>query len=74
MVSLALAAAIVAAQPWQPQSGVSVQATATVRIVAGERVRLGEFGHGGDSSLPAPRKAEVAVEGTQTPAWLDEFP
>jgi hypothetical protein len=74
MVSLALAAAIAAAQPWQPQSGVTAQATATVRIIAGERVRLGQFGRESDPSLPAPRKAEVQVDGAQTPAWLIEFP
>lgn len=74
MVSLALAAAIAAAQPWQPQSGVTAQATATVRIVAGERVRFGEFGRGGEQSMPAPRKTGIRVDGTETPVWLVEFP
>jgi hypothetical protein len=73
MVSLALAAILAAAQPWQPQSGVTAQATATVRIVSGERVHFAELREGGDHSLPKPRKTQLQVNGTEMPAWLVEF-
>ena len=73
MVSLALAAAIAAAQPWQPQSGVTAQATATVRIVAGQRVRFGDLPVTGDQSQPPPRKTEIQVDGNQVPVVLVEF-
>jgi hypothetical protein len=73
MVSLALAAALAAAQPWQPQPGVTAQATATVRIVSGERVHFAELREGGDQSLPTPRKTKLQVNGTEMPAWLVEF-
>jgi hypothetical protein len=73
MVSLALAATLAAAQLWQPQSGVSAQATATVRIVSGESVHFAELREGGDQSLPKPRKTQLQVNGTEMPAWLVEF-
>lgn len=73
MVSLALAAAIAAAQSWQPQSGVTAQATATVRIVAGERVRFGDFKSDGERSLPEPTKTMIQVDGAEVPALLVEF-
>ena len=72
MVSLALTAAIVAAQSWQPQSGVSAQATATVRIVAGQRVRFNDLS-GDRASQPAPRKTNLEVNGAPVPAVLVEF-
>jgi hypothetical protein len=72
MVSLALAAAIAAAQPWQPQSGLTAQATATVRIVAGQQVRFGNTGGQGDS-IPMPRKTKLNVHGGEVPALLVEF-
>lgn len=73
MVSLALAAAIAAAQPWQPQSGVTAQATATVRIVAGQRVRFDALSEQGNRGTPKPRQTKVDVDGTQMPALLVEF-
>jgi hypothetical protein len=72
MASLAFAAAIVAAQAWQPQSGVTAQATATVRIVAGQSVRFDDAG-GDRTSQPGPRKTKLEVNGTQVPAVLVEF-
>jgi hypothetical protein len=73
MVSLAFAAAIAAAQPWQPQSGVTAQATATVRIVAGQRVRFGDRPEDGNQSQPEPRKTKIQADGTQVPVLLVEF-
>jgi hypothetical protein len=73
MVSLALAAAIAAAQPWQPQSGVTAQATATVRIVSGERVRFGDLKAEGGKSQPLPRKTKIETDGGEVPAVLVEF-
>ena len=73
MVSLLAAAAIAAAQPWQPQSGVTAQATATVRIVAGQRVRFDDLKSDGDKSQPPPRKTKLDTGGGQVPAVLVEF-
>jgi hypothetical protein len=73
MVSLALAAAIAAAQPWQPQSGVTAQATASVRIVAGQQVRFGQTG-AQSASIPTPRKTKLNVNDDEVPALLVEFP
>jgi hypothetical protein len=72
MVSLVIAAAIAAAQPWQPQSGVIAQATATVKIVAGEQVRFGQVGSS-ESPLPALRETRIIVDGAEVPARLVEF-
>ena len=72
MASLALLAAIVAAQSWQPQSGVTAQANATVRVVAGQSVRFDDVS-GDGSSQPAPRKTKLEVNGTAMPAVLVEF-
>lgn len=74
MVSLAFAAAIAAAQPWQPHSGVSAQATASVRIVSGQRVRFDALSQPqAIQGLPKPRKTKVDVRGTEVPALLVEF-
>jgi len=73
MVSLALAAALAAAQSWQPQSGVTSQATATVRIVAAERIRFDNPWRG-RSAQPAFRETEVRIDGARIPARLVEFP
>jgi hypothetical protein len=73
MVSLFAAAAIAAAQPWQPQSGVTAQATATVRIVSGQRVRFSDSKSDGDKSQPAPRKTRLETGAGEVPAVLVEF-
>jgi hypothetical protein len=73
MVSLVAAAAIAAAQPWQPQSGVSAQATATVRVVSGEPVRFGDLKTNRGKAQPAPRKTKIETNGGEVPAVLVEF-
>lgn len=73
MVSLALAAAIAAAQPWQPQSGVTAQATATVRIVSGQRVRFTDSKSVAGESQPPPRETKLQTDGGPVPAVLVEF-
>lgn len=74
MVSLVLAAAIAAAQPWQPQSGVTAQATATVRIVSGGRVRFTDVKSEGDNSQPPARETKLKANGGgEVPAVLVEF-
>ena len=72
MASLAIAAAIAAAQAWQPQSGATSQATATVRIVSGERVRFDAVGERA-MSQPTLRDTKVRIGGTEVPARLVEF-
>jgi hypothetical protein len=72
MVSLALAAAIAAAQAWQPQSGATSQATATVRIVSGERVRFDAVSDR-VMSQPTLRDTKLRIGGTEVPARLVEF-
>ncbi len=73
MNSLALVAAIAAAQPWQPQSGVTAQATATVRIVTGERVQFDKAG-GENGTQPAVRETRLRIGGAEVAARLVEFP
>lgn len=73
MVSLALAAAIAAAQPWQPQSGVTAQATATVRIVSGQRVRFTDANSETGKAQPRPRETKLKIDGGPVPAVLIEF-
>lgn len=73
MVSFLAAAAIAAAQPWQPQSGVTAQATATVRIVSGERVRFSDLKADHGKAQPAPRKTKIETDRGEVPAVLVEF-
>jgi hypothetical protein len=70
-----LAAAVLAtASPQQPQpsrSAVTVQATATIRIVSGVVLKLDAASNPG---APPPRDSEIrSADGSSTPAKLIEF-
>jgi hypothetical protein len=52
---------------------VTAQATATVRIVSGQRVRFSDSKSDGDKSQPAPRKTRLETGAGEVPAVLVEF-
>jgi hypothetical protein len=70
---LLITAAALAALPHGPatRAGVSVQATATVRIISGAVLRLGEGPRGGDA--PLAQDTVVHTDGAVRPAKLIEF-
>ena len=72
MLLLAAAAIAAAAPPsaQQPSVRPMVQAQATVRIVSGVRLRLGEVQNG---DAPAPRDAVIHTDGAARRAKLIEF-
>jgi hypothetical protein len=67
---LLLAAAALAGAHPPPPSGPIVQARATVRIVAGVRLKWGDKPGRG---VPPPRHTMLLLGGTETPARLIEF-
>jgi|1186.fasta_scaffold470291_2 hypothetical protein len=71
---LLLAAAVIAASPSQPAptSGVSVQTTATIRVISGVQVSFDRKKSEGD--VPAPRITVIhTADAQQQPAKLIEF-
>ena len=73
MLWTALAATLAAASADVPRlsAAPAVQARATVRIVSGVRLRLGEAAP--DADAPAVRQTMVRIEGRERPARLIEF-
>ena len=71
---LTVAAAIAASPtlPQAPSAGVSVQATATIRIISGARLHFGEQAQA-DADVPPPRKTIIRIGDTEQPARLTEF-
>ena len=68
---LLAAAAIVATSPAPPaRTAAVVQATATVRILSGVRVKLGSASNAG---APAAHASIVTADGARRPAQLIEF-
>jgi hypothetical protein len=72
---LLFAAAIIAAssppEAPRPRTGITVQATAMVRIITGVEVRLDGRNNGSD--IPAPRSTFFTSGGIAQPARLIEF-
>ena len=66
----AAAAANAAPQPDSRPAAVAVQATATVRIVSGVKLKLDSPTNDG---APAARDSTISADGTQKPARLIEF-
>ena len=72
MLWLTIAASLASATADMPrQSGPVAQARATVRIVSGVRLRLGEPNHGEEA--PPARKTVIRSGGMDQPARLIEF-
>jgi len=76
MLSLAIAAAIASEAPvFQPHRGLTEQATASVRIVSGTRVRFS----GGDGQAaythehPRPQVRDLVLDGRPVPLSIVEF-
>ena len=70
MLILAAAALAASTQQPQPRTTVAVQATATVRILSGVRLRLGEELNPG---APRPRLTVIRSGESTQPAKLIEF-
>jgi hypothetical protein len=58
---------------WQPKSGAEASARATVRILSGARVKLGQSGNADPGAFTVTKAKVRTQDGVARPAYLVEF-
>ena len=71
IAAVAIISPVLQAPPRMMSAGVSVQATATIRVISGVRVSFGAEPSSAD--VPQPRQTVVKIGDSQQPAKLIEF-